>query len=161
MSPATATGQATAGGAGSNEAGAGANQPARTSGMPVPEAPDTPEMIVNNGSSAEPSGTISLTAAPARTAAGETMTLTLRNGSARQIGYNLCTSRLETAGGRSVPSDRVCTMELRLLGPAQLASYRYELPQRLDAGRYRFTTGIDIPAENAGRVIASNSFEVR
>lgn len=153
--------QATEGGAGTNEAGATANEPARTSGMPVPEAPDTPEMIANKDGPAEPSGTISLSAAPARASAGETMTLTLRNGSRQQIGYNLCTSRLETAGGRPVPSDRVCTMELRLLRPAQVATYRYDLPARLDEGSYRFATGIDIPGEDAGRVIFSNSFQIR
>ncbi|HET7817509.1 MAG TPA: hypothetical protein VFK58_08030 [Sphingomicrobium sp.] len=158
---AAAASQAAPGGAEPNEAGANGNEPARTSGMPVPDAPGTPEMIANNSDPAEPSGTISLTAAPARARAGETMTLTLRNGSRQQIGYNLCTSRLETAGGRSVPSDRVCTMELRLLGAAQVANYRYDLPARLAAGGYRFATGIDIPGENAGRVIFSNSFDVR
>lgn len=153
--------QATEGGAGANEAGATANEPARTSGMPVPEAPDTPEMIVNNLSSAEPSGTISLSAAPARASAGETMTLALRNNSRQQIGYNLCTSRLESARGRTVPSDRICTMELRPLRPTQVATYRYDLPARLDPGSYRFATQLDIPGENAGRVIFSNSFQIR
>ena len=45
--------------------------------------------------------------------------LLLRNGSAQAIGYNLCASTLERRSGdgwQPVASQRVCTMELRLLG---------------------------------------------
>lgn len=55
------------------------------------------------------------------TNAGATMTLTLRNGSKEQIGYNLCTSAIETTSGKNIESGRVCTMEPRTVEPGRSA----------------------------------------
>ena len=108
-----------------------------------------------------PSGAITLSATPHRAAAGATMTLSLHNGSPSQAGYNLCTSRLETTAGVAVPSDRVCTLELRLLDPGASATYAYELPARLAPGSYRFTTTVERMDSGARGTVQSNSFQVR
>lgn len=109
----------------------------------------------------QPSGVVSLGAAPARVAPGATMTLTLRNGSRGQVGYNLCTSAIENAAGRAVRTDRVCTMELRTLGPGRSADYAYELPASIERGNYRFSTSVERMDAGARSVVRSNSFEVR
>ena len=115
-----------------------------------------------NGTSApEPSGDVTLAAAPAQTTGGSTMTLTLRNGSSQQIGYNLCTSALETSAGRSIPTSRVCTMELRTLEPGRNADYRYELPVNMAEGSYRFVTQVEWMQSSRGSGVRSNSFAVR
>ena len=93
--------------------------------------------------SPEPSGDVSLSASPSRTAAGSTVTLTLSNSANYTVGYNLCTSAIETAGGANVPTDRVCTMELRTLQPGRSANYGFELPANLADGRYRFSSGAE------------------
>lgn len=118
-------------------------------GQPAPEQP-----------APEPSGSVTLSAAPARAAAGSTMTLTLRNGSSQPVGYNLCTSGLVSGSGAAVQTDRVCTLELRTLNPAASATYAWELPETVAAGRYRFTTGIDRIETNSRTSVQSNSFEV-
>lgn len=119
---------------------------------PGQPAPDQPAPI--------PTGSVSLTASPARATAGSAMTLTLRNSSSQTIGYNLCTSGLLTSSGTAVPSDRVCTMELRTLEPAASATYSWALPADLAAGRYRFTTGIEWMGSNRRGSVQSNPFEV-
>lgn len=139
-----------------NQAGAdgaadeAAPPPGSPSAQPPPGAPGE-----------QPSGAVSLSAAPARVAPGAMMTLTLRNGSRGQIGYNLCTSAIETAAGRTVRTDRMCTMELRTLGPDRSADYAYELPARIERGSYRFSTGVERMDAGARSVVRSNSFEVR
>ena len=89
------------------------------------------------------------------------MTLTLRNGDRQQIGYNLCTSALETSAGRPVPSNRVCTMELRTLGPGRSATYSYKLPVNMADGSYRFLTQVEWMQSGRRSGVRSNSFEVR
>ena len=124
-----------------------------TNGEAAPQAP--------GAAAPEPAGSVTLSAAPARVSPGATMTLTLRNGSSGQVGYNLCTSAIETTAGQAVPSDRVCTMELRTLEPGRSATYAYEIPSQIASGSYRFVTNasrIDGGAQNAVR---SNTFEVR
>lgn len=124
-------------------------------GTPPPEQPGT------NGQAAEPAGEVVLSAAPGRTTAGGTMTLTLRNDSREQIGYNLCSSAIETSGGRPVPTDRICTMELRLLEAGRSANYSYELPEQLADGTYRFLAQVEWMGSNRRSGVRSNSFEVR
>jgi hypothetical protein len=114
-------------------------QPASTGNQQSP-APAPPP----NGQPAPgPSGDVMLSASPSRTAAGSTMTLTLTNSANYTVGYNLCTSAIETAAGSSVPTDRVCTMELRTLQPGRSANYSFELPANLGDGSYRFSTGAE------------------
>lgn len=71
--------------------------------------------------------------------------LVLRNGSAKPIGYNLCTSNLERRSGaawQAVASERICTMELRSLAPGGEARYRLAL-EGVPAGEYRATARLD------------------
>ena len=148
-----------------NQAPAQSNQPAdipiegRSESPTAPAAP-SPGQPAPDWSAPVPTGSVSLSAAPPRAAAGSTMTLTLHNGSSRTIGYNLCTSGLQTSAGAPVRSDRVCTMELRMLGPAARASDPWELPDDLAAGRYRFTTTIEWMDSKLRSNVDSNSFEV-
>jgi hypothetical protein len=113
--------------------------------------------------SSDPANDVHLSVRPESATPGDSMTLTLRNETAEQIGYNLCTSSLQrqTAGGwEPVPSDVVCTMELRTLEPDQDASYRTALPDDLSSGRYRYSTGIEAMQTGGGYGIMSNSFDV-
>lgn len=120
-----------------------------------PPAPDvTPE---------PPASDVVLRVEPDRTAPGETVELVLHNGSQGGIGYNLCTSALERRVGEGwepVPSDRVCTMELRMLEPGQDARYPLELPQDLAAGTYRASTNVERMETGAREGVTSNTFEV-
>jgi hypothetical protein len=106
---------------------------------------------------------VRLAVAPASVAAGGNVALTLTNGSAEAIGYNLCTSTLERREGgdwRPVPSDRVCTMELRTLEPGRQDTFQLELPAGITAGEYRFRTGVELPAPGARRDVVSEPFRV-
>lgn len=105
--------------------------------------------------SARTNGTaeVELRAEPTTLQAGDTATIVLRNNSNSTIGYNLCPSALERKDGEAwqqIPSDRMCTMELRMLEPGQEARYPYVLPTDLAAGEYRFVTGVNrMPAGDA------------
>lgn len=88
-------------------------------------------------------GPVSLMVEPQALAPGDSLTLILRNDSQTEIGYNLCSSGLEQnadGGWRTVPSDRVCTMELRMLAPGEVARYPLELELGLTPGEYRYVT---------------------
>jgi hypothetical protein len=111
----------------------------------------------------DPATDVRLTVEPTPAAAGDSVVLTLHNGTAGQIGYNLCTSSLErqTAGGwEAIPSDVVCTMELRILEAGQEATWRTALPAGLSPGEYRYTTGIEAMPTGGRHVIASSSFRL-
>lgn len=118
------------------------------SSAPVPPAPPS-------------AGGVTLTAAPSRTSRGAIVTLSLTNGSRQLIGYNLCTSALETTAGRPVPNDRVCTMELRTLNPGGSATYAYELPASIASGNYRFSASAERMGAGTRTVVRSNRFQVR
>ena len=127
----------------------------------APNEPSPPGQPANGAAPGEPSGPVTLSAAPAQVAQGATMTLTLTNGSSEQIGYNLCTSDLQTAAGRPVPTGLVCTMELRTLEPGGDVDYRYELPVNMVSGSYRFLTQVEWMQSGRRSALRSNSFEVR
>lgn len=146
---------------GDNAAAANSGETAAGTG-PAGGSNSTAEQRPANGTApGEPSGPVTLSAAPAQVAQGATMTLTLTNGSSEQIGYNLCTSDLQTAAGRPVPTGIVCTMELRTLKPGGNADYRYELPVNMVAGSYRFLTQVEWMQSGRRSGVRSNSFEVR
>jgi hypothetical protein len=110
----------------------------------------------------EPSNGVRLGATP--TAAGDTIVLTLLNGSAGDVGYNLCTSALERRTADTwepVPTDRVCTMELRLLPPGERATFPLTLPPGAPAGDYSFTTRVEDMAAGTARTVRSNTIRVR
>lgn len=111
--------------------------------------------------SEDPQGDVSLTASPATTEAGATVTLSLNNSSKEAIGYNLCTSTIENAAGANVRTDRVCTMELRTLQAGQKISYGYALPSSLADGRYRFVAGLETMGTGGRFTVRSNWVEVQ
>jgi hypothetical protein len=111
-----------------------------------------------------PADDVRLAADPASAAAGDSITLTLDNGSDVEIGYNLCANSLErqTAGGwELVPLDVACTMELRSLPADQQATYRTALPASLTSGQYRYVTSVNVMSTGAGHRVASRAFTVR
>lgn len=106
---------------------------------------------------------ISLTVAPAPATAGDSITLTLDNGTDGQVGYNLCASSLErqsASGWEVVPSDVACTMELRTLEAGSEVEYRTLLPAGLAEGQYRYRTNVEITSTSAYRSVTSNAFRV-
>lgn len=126
-------------------------------GLAVPPAQQPP---TGEGATV-PAGDIGLRASPERVGPGASVTLTLNNGSRGRLGYNLCTSLLQTAAGEEVRSDRVCTMELRILEPGRAATYSYDLPSALEDGSYRFSTSVEPMDDGAPTTFTSNAIEVR
>ena len=110
------------------------------------------------------SGEIALAVQPAAPSPGDSVHLTLSNRTAGQVGYNLCTSRLERqtgAGWEPIPSGRVCTMEIRGLPAGEEADYTLALPADLEPGSYRYATDVE-PPDPAGRTpVASEPFRVQ
>jgi hypothetical protein len=74
-------------------------------------------------------------------ASGGTLNLRLVNRSAETFGYNPCTRTIEVReNGRwraVLEPDRICTMELRLLGPRETAMATTELPDTIADGDFR------------------------
>jgi len=107
-------------------------------------------------------GDIELTAAA--TAAGDSIELTLSNRSGESIGYNLCTAGLQqqTMDGtwEAVPTDRVCTMELRTLQSGSTTTYRTTLPPGTTAGDYRFLANVELMESGQRRSVTSNIVRV-
>ena len=106
---------------------------------------------------------VTLSVDPTTVAAGETVTLVLRNGSPTPVGYNLCSSGLEhnQAGAwHPIPSNRMCTMELRTLAPGEETRYPLEMPGGLEAGEYRFLTNLDMMGAAEGGSVRSGTFRV-
>ena len=114
-------------------------------------------------------GTVSLAADAGRYAPGDKPTLTLRNGTEGQVGYNLCFAfvhleRREANEWKSVtanlgPGGNVaCTSELRLLQQGASATGEVHLPGDLPPGTYRLTHRVEI--ESADQTIATDAFEV-
>jgi hypothetical protein len=88
---------------------------------------------------------VELLVTPEIPAVGEQAVLTLRNGSAAPVSYNLCSSTLMRHNGSAwepIPSDRMCTMELRVLAPGEEDQFTVTMPTELAPGSYRFETTI-------------------
>jgi hypothetical protein len=99
-------------------------------------------LILALGCSACASQGVTLTATVSQE---RSLDLSLRNGSAQAIGYNLCASNLERRSGdrwQPVASQRMCTMELRSLAPGGEARYRVSL-ESVPPGEYRARARID------------------
>lgn len=108
-------------------------------------------------------GDVRLSVEPEAPSAGDSITLELSNASDEAVGYNLCTSSLERLSGgewRAVPSDRVCTMELRTLPPGERARYALILPPDLSPGEYRYVTRVERLDAGEGSVLRSGTFRV-
>lgn len=94
---------------------------------------------------------------------GGTIRLALDNGSTDPIGYNLCTSGLQRRSGSEwtpVETGEVCTMELRTLNPGHDATFEKSLPSGLEAGEYRYVTGIEKPVGGERISVATEPFRV-
>jgi hypothetical protein len=80
-----------------------------------------------------------------------------------RLGYNLCTAHLERRVAddwEAVPSDRICTMELRILEPDSSARYEYGLPAGLAPGEYRAVTVVHMLETDDRLEVASLPFRV-
>jgi hypothetical protein len=94
---------------------------------------------------------------------GGEVVLILENGEGEQIGYNLCFHAIEERVGgdwRMMEVPRICTTELRILGPGQSVSYETVLPTALEAGEYRFRIAIHFLDREESRDLASNPFQL-
>lgn len=92
-----------------------------------------------------------------------TVLLTLRNDSARAVGYNLCATMMERRSGSDwtvVPSDIACTLELRTIGPGGSTTFTRRVPATLPAGEYRFVTQVESPLGTRPEAITSNTITV-
>ena len=98
-----------------------------------------------------------------RSAPGDSLELVPSNGTSDLIGYNLCpaTLSIEVRGDWTpVPSDRICTMELRTLDPGREGRYDLQLPADLEPGRYRYQTDVVNLSTDAIEQISSEAFDV-
>ncbi|HWH22321.1 MAG TPA: hypothetical protein VNT25_03385 [Allosphingosinicella sp.] len=126
---------------------------------------DAPPLTLPPEMNVVPGAGLSFTVEPRTAAPGTAVTLILRNGLPRPVSYNLCSSAVEQrqAGGwTAIPSDGVCTLELRGLQPGQEVRYPRTLPATLAPGEYRFRTGVELQPNRAGlEQIYSGTFIVR
>ena len=107
-----------------------------------------------------PGSSVRLYTDTSRYGPGDTVQLTLSNGTRTTIEYNLCSTTLErkTTGWGRVKEERVCTMELHVMPSGGKDSTSRELPMGLEAGTYRFTMTINPGGES--QEILSNDFRV-
>jgi len=104
---------------------------------------------------AGPRAAVELTAGRNAYRPGESATLGLRNYSTTTWGYNGCANSIverETAQGWATVSqpDRVCTMQLAILGPGQTQTVTVPLPADLAAGRYRIALTLAREGDTSG-----------
>jgi hypothetical protein len=107
---------------------------------------------------------IQLLVEPTPAAPGDSVVLVMDNASGEPIGYNLCTSTLERRVGESwqpVPSDRICTLELRTLDPGQEARFAFMLEEDISAGEYRAVTGVELLQSGEWIDVASEQFRIQ
>jgi hypothetical protein len=101
----------------------------------------------------------------ARYRSGDALVLTLRNGLAHAIGYNLCGAALEQRVGtewRESPHRlaEVCTMELRTLAPGASGTYRHTVPGGASPGEYRVRSAVESPLGGSWTTIHSGTFTI-
>ena len=99
--------------------------------------------------------------------AGDTATLVLTNGTARNIGYNLCVSHLERWDGKGwrtvgkMPENSACILPLYTLAPGDSAQYRQPIYDFIETGTYRFRDSIEWLGGGGRAEVISNGFRVR
>lgn len=94
---------------------------------------------------------------------GGAVTLVLSNGSAEEVGFNLCFHGLERRSGNdweSLDISQTCTTHLNLLSPGQSADYATSLPGNLGSGEYRFRIALYLVGQNEARDQVSDPFQV-
>jgi hypothetical protein len=95
--------------------------------------------------------------------ARDSVTLVLSNGSSEEVGFNLCPSTLERSTGATwepVVSERLCTMELRLLPSGREARYTLGVPVGLPSGRYRYRAAVTRMESGTSVSLTSDTFQV-
>ena len=102
---------------------------------------------------------------PTLAAAGGVSELSLSNGAATPIGYNLCIAALEHLdGGLWGPARSYavsCPQSFQTLGPGQTATGQAVLPVTIEPGVYRFVTQLGASSENLPDVqLRSQPFRV-
>jgi hypothetical protein len=106
---------------------------------------------------------VTLRAEPSTAAPGDTVELILANHATATLGYNLCSSGMERRAGttwNTVPSTRMCTMELRMLPPGESARFPIGLDSDLPAGEYRFVTSVNDQAAGSSTLVRSGVVRV-
>jgi len=98
---------------------------------------------------------------------GDTVTLVLTNGTAREIGYNLCVGQLERWDGngwrgvRKMPENSACILPLYTLTPGDSAQYLQPVYDFIEGGSYRFRDTIEWLGDGGRAEVISNGFRVR
>jgi hypothetical protein len=114
------------------------------------------------GDASRPAVGLQFTVSPRYPTAGDSVTLTLSNGEAAAVGLNLCTARLirgASGPGDSVPEERMCTMELRILEPGAADSVRLVLPDTLSGPSYHYL--LTVERQGAGETVEISTAEFR
>lgn len=97
---------------------------------------------------------------------GDTILVLLGNESDEPLGYNLCVAGLErlTAGAwqpvQQLPDNVFCTLELRVLEPAESAYGRQVVYSFIEPGAYRFHTTVEWPLGHGTVAVISNGFRI-
>lgn len=89
--------------------------------------------------------------------------LRLTNGSDTPIGYNLCASSMERQDTTwtQMPSDIMCTMELRTLSSGATATFERRITDPISPGTYRFRTAVESPLGTRSIGVVSNSINLQ
>ncbi|MGV3556483.1 MAG: hypothetical protein ACO1OD_14655 [Croceibacterium sp.] len=99
-----------------------------------------------------PPAGLQLSAAPSPASPGGVSELSLQNGAALPVGYNLCMTALEEFdAGLWIPARSPavsCPQSFASLAPGQTASGAAALPGSLAPGLYRFVTQLSASSEN-------------
>ena len=121
---------------------------ASTDSAAAPARTDTATPAAPAGNAAVRSDSVLLRTDKAQYRAGEAMTLTFENRSARSYAFNPCTRSLEREEGgawKPVPDEgRMCTMEAWILDPRGTRTGPTELPATIAAGRYRVVVRLTV-----------------
>ena len=128
-----------------------------TDSAAAPARSDTATPATSTANATVRSDSVLLRTDKAQYKAGEAMTLTFENRSARSYAFNPCTRSLEREDGgawKPMPDEgRMCTMEAWILDPRGTRTGPTELPATIAAGRYRVVVRMTVDA--AGNTPAS------
>lgn len=109
--------------------------------------------INNSSSNTDPLKEVSFTTSQDRYSFGSVITLTIRNTSAKSVGYNMCSSTLQRKrdeGWVTINSDTYCLLYLLVMKPGNSDQYKVDLGQRYNLGKtgvYRITTNVEFKGE--------------